>query len=149
MTKQAFEHVFYHGKLMDRKTMQFLQAMEAELGYELTILQGCYNPGGVSASGGTHDGGGVIDLAPNDHRRKVHVARKLGAFAWYRPTIPGVWNSHIHFGIRNHGRLSEAAQAQQRDYDGDPPRNGLADHAIDNLWHPNPPVTFEYKRVTV
>lgn len=140
----AFDKVTFRGRLMDNKTAAFLQAMEAELGYELTVLQGCYNPGGVAASGGTHDGGGVVDLAAYDWQRKVRVARKLGAFAWHRPALPGVWGEHIHLGIRDHGRLSSAARAQQVDYDATPPRNGLADHAPDLTWHPKPPVTFRY-----
>lgn len=140
----AFEKVYFRGKLMDNKTKAFLEAMEERLGYELTVVQGCYNAGGVSASAGTHDGGGVVDLAAWDHERKVRVARELGAFAWFRPDLPGVWGEHIHLGIRNHGRLAPAAQAQQRDYDAKPPRNGLASHASDNTWHPSPPVEFKY-----
>jgi len=140
----AFDHVTYNGALMDNKTMTFVQTMESHLGYSLTILQGCYNPGGVSQSAGTHDGGGVVDLAPFDHDRKVHVARMLGGFYWHRLPIPGVWGEHIHGGIRNHGTLSPSAKAQQRNYDGDPPTDGLADQAIDPTWHPDPPVGFDY-----
>jgi len=143
----AFEKVVFRGKLMDRKTMAFLQAMEEKLGYELTVVQGCYNPGGVAQSGGTHDGGGVIDLAAYDWRNKVRVAADLGAFAYHRPYIQGLWGEHIHFGIRNHGRLSPAAQAQQRDWDAKPPRNGLAGHApldLDRYYHPGKPITFDY-----
>lgn len=140
----ANDKVVFRGRLMDEKTKAFLEQMEARLGYELTVLQGSYNPGGVGASGGTHDEGGVVDLAPYDGARKVRVARELGAFAWLRPDLPGVWGEHIHLGIRNHGNLADAAIAQQRDYDADPPRDGLAGHAIDKTWHPEPPVTFKY-----
>ena len=139
-----FERCTYNGALMDQKTKTFIQTLERDLGYSLTILQGCYNPGGVSASAGTHDGGGVVDLAPFDWQRKVHAARKRGGFYWHRLPIPGLWGEHIHGGIRNHGRLSPAAAAQQRDYDGNPPLDGLADHARDNTWHPDPPVGFDY-----
>lgn len=146
----AFDRVTFRGHLMDRKTQAFLEAMEAELGYELTVLQGCYNPGGVAASGGTHDGGGVVDLAPADHERKVKVARALGAFAWFRPELwidgKRVWGDHVHLGIRNHGRLAAAARAQQADYDATPARNGLASHAPDPTWHPRPAVTFTYPK---
>ena len=140
----AFDKVTFRGRLMDKKTQAFLEAMEEKLGYELTVVQGSYNTGGVSASAGTHDGGGVVDLAAYDYERKVKVARQLGAFAWYRPDLPGVWGEHIHLGLRNHGRLSEAAQSQQRDYDAKPPLNGLASHAADRTWHPDPPVEFKY-----
>ena len=144
-TTDAFEKVTYRGRLMDRKTMAFLQAMEARLGYPLTVIQGCYNAGAVSASAGTHDGGGVVDLVSWDARRKVRVARELGAFAWFRPDLPGVWGEHIHLGVRSHGRLSSAAKAQQSAYDGDPARNGLASNAVDRTWHPDPSVTFKYR----
>lgn len=139
-----FEKVTYNGALMDQKTKTFVQTMEAKLGYALTILQGCYNPGGVSQSAGTHDGGGVVDLAPFDHDNKVRVARELGGFYWHRLPIPGVWGEHIHGGIRNHGRLSPSAAAQQVDYDAHPPRDGLAGHNLDPTFHPVPPVAFSY-----
>lgn len=144
-TTDAFDKVTYRGRLMDRKTQAFLKAMEDRLGYPLTVVQGCYNPGGVSASAGTHDGGGVVDLVSWDAKRKVRVARELGAFAWFRPDLPGVWGEHIHLGVRSHGRLSSAAKNQQADYDGSPARNGLASNAVDRTWHPDPPVTFKFK----
>ncbi len=148
MTDPApFEKVVYNGELMDQKTKAFVQAMEAKLGYPLTIVQGCYNPGGVSASAGTHDLGGVIDLVPWDFENKVKAARELGAFAWHRLPVPKVWGEHIHLGIRNHGNLSSAARDQQDDYDAEPGRNGLAGHAVDaDRFHPDPPVTFAFPR---
>lgn len=140
-----FEKVVYNGALMDQKTKAFVQAMEVKLGYPLTIVQGCYNPGGVSASGGTHDLGGVIDLVPWDFGNKVRTARELGAFAWHRLPIPKVWGEHIHLGIRNQGNLSSAAQRQQDDFDSKPGRNGLAGHAVDpDKFHPDPPETFAF-----
>lgn len=140
----AFERVVFRGKLMDNKTKAFLMEMEEKLGYELTVVQGCYNPGGVAQSGGTHDGGGVVDLTAYDYRRKVKVAADLGAFAYYREYRPGLWGAHIHLGIRDHGRLSSAAQAQQRDWDNKPPLNALADHAVWNGYHPGKQITFKY-----
>jgi hypothetical protein len=140
-----FQHVIYNGKLMDEKTKAFIQAMEARLGYPLTIVQGCYSTA-VDASAGTHAGGGVVDLAKYDWQRKVRVARALGAFAWHRPYN---WDGrggmeHIHLGIRDHGNLSPAAAAQQVQYDAHPPTNGLANRGLDETWHPQPPVVFHY-----
>lgn len=140
----AFEKVTYRGRLMDRKTMAFCQAMEAALGYPLTIVQGCYNPGGVTASGGTHDGGGVFDLAAYDWQRKVKVAADLGGFPYHRTYIQGLWGEHVHIGIRDHGRLSQAAQAQQRDWDHHPPLDALVDHAVWRGYHPGKQITFQY-----
>lgn len=148
MAKAAppFEHVVYNGKLMDQKTKAFVQALEAELGYPLTIVQGCYNAGGVSASAGTHDAGGVIDLSPWDAAAKVRAARKLGACAWHRMPIPGVWGEHVHFVIRSQGNLSAAAAEQQRYFDEKPRRNGLAGEPVDSDQYPPtwPAPTFHY-----
>lgn len=139
-----FLEVVYNGALMDNKTKTAVQLGEKRLGYSLTILQGCYNPGGVSQSAGTHDGGQVIDFAPFDFATKVKVFREMGWFIWHRAAIPGVWGEHIHGGIRNGGTLSPSAKAQQVDYDGTPPRDGLAGHSLDPTFHPDPPVGFDY-----
>lgn len=138
-----FEHVVYNGALMDQKTKAAVQLGEKRLGYTLTILQGCYHPG-VSQSAGTHDGGQVIDFAPFDFAHKIRVFREMGWFIWHRLPIPGVWGEHIHGGIRNGGTLSPSAKAQQGDYDGIPPRDGLAGHSLDMTFHPNPRVGFNY-----
>ena len=136
----------YHGKLMDYETAAFIMAAEARLGYDLTIVQGCYNPGGVKASAGTHDGGGVFDLAPWDWQRKVRVCRELGAAAWHRTAIPGLWGEHIHVVIRNHPTLSLAAAQQQHYFDQKPRKNGLAGEAVDPDQYPTkfPAPTFRY-----
>lgn len=103
--------VLFRGRTMDRKTAAALAVIERRLGYELTVVQGAYNPG-VRASGGTHDRGGVVDLAPYDHRRKVRELRDLGFAAWFRPAIGGLWGAHIHAVMIGHQDLSAPAQAQ-------------------------------------
>jgi len=139
-----FERVYFHGKLMDYKTQVGLEVAESRLGYELTITQGCYNPGGVSASAGTHDGGGVVDLAPYDQARKVKVLRDLGWAAWYRPAIAGLWPAHIHAVMIGHGKLSEAAQGQVSAYKAG--LDGLAGGRKDsNPYRPDPAVVFDYR----
>lgn len=145
MSTDAFQKVVFRGRTVDKKTRAFLLQMEARLGYQLTIVQGSYNHG-VSASAGTHDRGGVVDLAPYDFHRKVKVAADLGAFVWHRPYLAGVWGEHIHLGIRDHGNLAPAAQRQQADWDARPPRNGLASHAVmgKNEYHPGKKITFKY-----
>jgi len=135
----------YHGKLMDYQTAAVIMAAEAQLGYSLTIVQGCYNAGGVAASAGTHDGGGVFDLAPWDWERKVHVLRSLGCAAWHRTAIRGLWSEHIHVVVRNHPTLSPAARQQQTYFDKKPRRNGLAGEAVDPDQYPGRPTpTFHY-----
>ncbi len=131
--------------LMDYETAAVIMAAEAELGYQLTVAQGCYNPGGVAASAGTHDGGGVFDLVPFDWERKVRVLRSLGCAAWHRLPSQGPWPEHIHAVVRKHPTLSGAAAAQVVDFDKNPRRNGLASHLIDSDQEPGRPTpTFHY-----
>lgn len=126
------DHVVFRGRIMDRKTAALLVIAERRLGYELSVTQGCYNAGVVAASGGTHDEGGVGDLAPYDHRHKVKVLRDLGCAAWYRPAIPRLWSAHIHFVVIGHQDLAPAAADQVVKYNNG--ENGLAGHTRD----PNP-----------
>lgn len=138
----------FRGREMDYETVAFLLAMEAELGYTLTIAQGCYSTA-VAASGNTHAGGGTIDLAPWDFERKVKVARSLGAAAWHRTELwrngVRIWPEHIHFVIRKHPTLSGAAAEQVMFFDQKPRKNGLAGEPVDpNQFPPRPTPTFRY-----
>jgi len=138
-----YERVTFRGKTVDRMTEAALKIAESRLGYELTIVQGSYNAGGVGASAGTHDGGGVVDLAPYDHARKVRVLRDLGFAAWFRPAIPDLWGEHIHAVLAGNEKLSPAAAQQVVDYLAG--LNGLANKQRDpNTYRPTPPVTFDY-----
>lgn len=104
------------GKKVDALTDGALKRAEAELGYPLTITQGSYNAGGVAASAGTHDGGGVVDLMPWDRERKIVALRSVGFAAWFRPAIPGLWPAHIHAVLIGHGRLAPVAFRQVQAY---------------------------------
>lgn len=117
------------GKTLDLLTLGALERAEKRLGYALTITQGSYNAGGVSASAGTHDGGGVVDLMPWDWQNKVTALRAVGFAAWYRPAIPGLWPSHIHAVLIGHGKLAPAAARQVDAYLGR--RDGLKSNAPD------------------
>ena len=129
-------------KQVDWKTRSALEEAERRLGYPLTIVQGSYNSGGVSASAGTHDGGGVVDLLAWDWQRKVRVLRAIGFAAWYRPAIQGLWGAHIHAVLVDHGRLSASAARQVAAYrDG---RDGLASNRVDPFWRPDPVPVFSY-----
>jgi hypothetical protein len=133
----------FRGKPVDLVMRAFLEALEARLGYELTVVQG-YNPSNQATSAGTHSYG-VVDLADYDSDAKVRAANDLGGFFWHRDEIPGLWSPHNHGGIRNHPGLADAAVAQQRDFDAHPPRNGLKGHAVDLVtYHPPKPVQFVY-----
>jgi hypothetical protein len=129
MTK-PYDLVQRQGKTLDALTASALDAAEQELGYPLTIVQGSYNAGGVAASGGTHDGGGVVDLVAFDAARKVKVLRSLGFAAWHRTPAQGPWNEHIHAVLIGNEKLSRSARDQVAAYLSG--RNGLRNGAADD-----------------
>lgn len=125
-----YELTTYDGKRVDWLTRAALEATAKRLGYDLTITQGSYNAGGVSASAGTHDGGGVVDLAAWDHANKVRELRRTGFAAWFRPAIPGLWPDHIHAVLIGNRKLAPSARSQVSAYLKG--RNGLANNGPDN-----------------
>lgn len=125
-----YDRTTYDGKTVDWLTRAALEATAKRLGYDLTVVQGSYNTGGVSASAGTHDGGGAVDLSPWDWQNKVRELRRTGFAAWHRPAIPGVWNEHIHAVLIGNRKLAPAARVQVDEYlRGE---NGLANHGPDD-----------------
>lgn len=125
---KPYDRLQHDGKTVDALTKMALLEVENRLHYPLTILQGSYNTG-VSASAGTHDGGGVVDLAPYDHVNKVLELRRAGFAAWYRPAIPGLWGAHIHAVLMGNAKLSAQAKWQVAEYLAG--RNGLANRMPD------------------
>lgn len=126
---RPYDRTTYGGRTVDWLTRVALEFAAELLGYDLTIAQGSYNAGGVAASGGTHDGGGVVDLDPYQWRRKVRVLRMVGFAAWYRPAIPHLWGAHIHAVLIGNRRLSAAARAQVTEYLAG--YDGLAGNGLD------------------
>lgn len=141
MADDRYDKTTHGGKTVDKWTKAALQAAEAKLGYDLTVVQGSYNKG-VGASAGTHDGGGVVDLLAWDHVRKVRALREVGFAAWYRPTIKGLWNEHIHAVLIGNEKAADSAKRQVVAYRAH--RDGLAGNKADPTWHPNPIPTFAY-----
>lgn len=133
MSPRPYDLTTHDGERVDWLTHVALLKVEEHLGYPLTITQGSYNAGGVSASAGTHDGGGVVDLAPYDHDRKVDALRRVGFAAWHRPELwrgsTRVWPAHVHAVLIGNARLAPAARDQVADYLAG--RNGLADNGPD------------------
>lgn len=127
---RAYSLTTYDGRTVDGLTRAALEDVAHRLGYDLTLAQGSYNAGGVTASAGTHDGGGAVDLAPYDHERKVLELRRAGFAAWYRPALPDVWGPHIHAVLIGNRKLSAGARAQVADYLAG--RNGLANDGPDD-----------------
>lgn len=140
-----FEVCTYNGARMDQKTKVAVQVLEQGRLKDLaplTIFQGCYNPGGVAASAGTHDRGGVLDFSPFEFGRKVKAWRDLFGPGWHREAIPGLWGEHIHCVIADQGNLAPAAVAQVGMYFAG--LDGLAGgHRDPNQHHPQ--VSFHYE----
>jgi hypothetical protein len=88
------------------------------------ITQGSYNPGAVSASFGTHDGGGAVDISVRDPQTwavltdelddMIYALRAAGFAAWVRAEGSLYTESpiHIHAVAVGDRELSPAAWAQ-------------------------------------
>ena len=132
----------FHGKPLDNATIAALKVAEAELGYELTILQGI---GGADASAGTHAEGRAVDLAPFDRDRKLRVLKDIGFAVWYRPAIVGLWGAHIHgiliFESRTNSKgLADVGFRQIAAFDAR--RDGLKSNQPDPSYRPDPKAVF-------
>ncbi len=133
--------------VLNQRTFWMLQRAQELYGGTIPITgagitQGSYNPGGVSASFGTHDGGGAVDLTvrniPYDWSIKwediphmIDALRLAGFAAFYRDEREGL-PPHIHAIAIGDAELSPAAAEQLtgfygyfRGYDGYPRDNGV------------------------
>lgn len=125
----------FTGRTVNQRTHAMLAEAESILGYDIVVSQGSYNPGGVGASAGTHDGGGAVDVSVSElgttqRWETVKALRTVGFAAWLRTPDQGPWPYHIHGIAIGDTDLSIAARNQVADYYVG--RNGLASHAADN-----------------
>lgn len=109
--------VVFEGKRLDASTRDRLLWARKASGLALVVTQGGYNAGGVAASAGTHDGGGVLDirtrgLSLEDKKRAVLVLRQAGFVAWLRTVAQGFEVEHIHAVELSSTTVSPAAQRQ-------------------------------------
>jgi len=119
--------------VVNRRTKEMLELTEHQTGIDTIITQGSYNTS-VSASGGTHAGGGVVDLRVTQYtdaeRNKLLAGlRAVGFIAWFRTPSQGDWPYHIHIVAKGDADLSDAAKAQVAQANAG--TNGLANHAPD------------------
>lgn len=138
------------GRVTDDRTARMLAEAQRISGITFSYSQGSYS-GGVSASAGTHSGGGAVDirtvpmLTSTRKMAAVRALRRVGFAAWFRPYRPGVWGEHIHAVAIGCPDLAWGAQRQVSAYrDG---RDGLAGNGVDP--HANMgirPVTWEQWR---
>lgn len=121
--------VIFEGKRLDDTTRDRLLHARKVSGLALVVTQGGYNAGGVAASAGTHDGGGVLDirtrgLTDEQKKRAVLELRRAGFVAWLRTRAQGFDVEHIHAVELASTTLSAAAQRQVDAWRKG--RNGLA-----------------------
>lgn len=125
-----------------------IQYAERLAGFQFNISQGSYNPGGVGASGGTHDKESVDfsvrGLSDKDRITTVRALKNTGFAAWWRQPDQGPWPEHVH-AVPINGDLSPQAAYQIRAWDAKPPRDGLTVNKVDLTYHP-PKVTFSWLR---
>lgn len=131
---------------INERTQAMLDVVEAKTGQDVVIVQGSYMAGhGASASAGTHDGGGVIDIRTRDYTQSeldqvLLELRKTGFAAWYRTPEQG-FDPHIHAVAIGDKDLDPTAQSQVEDYYNG--LNGLADGGADD--GPRVPIhVFQY-----
>lgn len=125
--------VEWHGVTLNKRSAKMMDEVQRGVGFRIRPTQGSYS-GSVGASAGTHNGGGAIDisvrgLTTRQINRLVKRMRRVGWAAWYRPTLPGVWSSHVHAIALGTRDLPPLARAQVLDYKKG--RNGLKGHAVD------------------
>ena len=136
------------GKTLSRRFWALIDEVEKEVGFELRLMQGAYNKGGVSQSAGTHDGSGAADfsvrkadgtLMTEKEAIKVVVAfRKWFGIAWLRSPKFGwparLGGPHIHVILADEPGLSYGARRQVINYNNR--QNGLASRARDPFPRP-------------
>lgn len=149
--RPPYERIYWRGVRLNRRTVAMLKWAEKKAGLptgRLLLAQGSYNAGGVSASGGTHDGGGSVDcrvghLSSTERAALVVALKKAGFAAWFREAVPGLWGAHIHavaFGDRD---ASPQARAQLVAFDAN--RDGLRGNRWDATFRPSPKVEWNYR----
>jgi hypothetical protein len=137
MALDPYERISWRGVTANRRTVEMLEITELRGLMPLAPLripQGSYTTG-VSASAGTHSGGGALDISVRDlttaeRDRVVRELRETSFAAWYRPYLAGVWPAHIHAIAIGDKEMSAAAAEQVVQYRNG--QNGLANHGADN-----------------
>lgn len=136
----ALKQVIWRGRRFNERTVAMLKEVERILGFQLRYTQGSYNRS-VAASGGTHDGGGAVDISLKDARtgalfpkvrrdRIRDVLRQVGFAAWIRDPSQSNWPWHAHAIAIGDAELSPGAARQVTQYRNG--TNGLASKGKDD-----------------
>jgi hypothetical protein len=151
MTRNAYDRRTFRGVTLNERTIAMIKTAERGLGFALGLTQGSYNAGGVSASGGTHDGGGAVDFSvssyPMKKRLRVqHAMRRVGFADWDRPALVNEWPTHNHGIAIGDKEVAPEAWLQVQDYYAH--GNGLypyVGHDDVYPWRPDPIPVFDYQ----
>ena len=151
---QDYQRVKYDGHTVNERTRVMLERSEkflGEMGYQkkIDLMQGSYHRG-VSASAGTHDGGGAIDVNTKGltHReidKLVKSLRMAGFAAWSRDRSNGMV-PHIHAIAIGDKEMVRGARSQVDAYFAG--RSGLVGNAPDgnrDVGRPFPDWAKDYK----
>lgn len=127
--------VTWRGHRFDEQTRDMLRELDKLVGPYVQIrpTQGSYSSS-VSASAGTHSGGGAVDLSVQKLTADqvdlvVFLARRVGFAAWHRAASEGPWVDHIHMINKTCKDLSPSAKNQVKAYKDK--RSGLASNKAD------------------
>ena len=129
-----YKIVTWRGVRLDKFSVRSLKWAQENAGFTFNPSQGSHNAGGVAASGGTHDGGGAVDISTRgltavQKRKLLKALKRAGWGAWLRTTDQGPWGEHIHAVQFANRKVSSGARAQLQSYDRG--RNGLRDDGPD------------------
>lgn len=129
-----YARLTYGGKTVNVRTREMLRLAAAWAGVTIELTQGSYNRG-VSASAGTHDGGGVVDVdvdawGATTRAKVVQALRKAGFAAWLRTPADG-FAYHIHACAIGDREMASGARSQVQAYFNG--RNGLANNRADSV----------------
>lgn len=117
----------YTGRTVNQRTKDMLIQAQRIYGGDFYLSQGSYNAGGVAASAGTHDGGGVIDIASSSKSLLIAL-KKAGFAAWIRTPAEG-FSYHIHACAIGDREMAASAKNQVTSFFNG--RNALVSNARD------------------
>ncbi len=119
-----YRRLAFRGHLANGRTIAMTTQAEAwaaarGVPKQWPLFQGSYHSG-TGASGGTHDGGGALDVntagkSPRQIRVMVEALRRAGFAAWHRPE-PTWADDHLHAIAIGDRDLSSSARSQVREY---------------------------------
>lgn len=129
----SYARTTHGGRTVNKRTDDMLHTAETISGVKFTLSQGSYNRGGVAASAGTHDGGGVVDISVSNwsattRKNVVQALRKAGFAAWLRTPAQG-FSYHIHACAIGDREMAQGAKNQVTAYFNG--RDGLARNGAD------------------